>query len=164
MATSLSGAVTLQISMNYQNALDNRNTVDALSKSYSMTLTNGTAANQATVLWADTRSTNDTGETLDFNGGGLVNSFGLACPITMYVAVVIASASANTTNIAVTQATAGGLFLANGDGILIPPGGWWLIAAPGTGHLAATAGTLDLLGVKSATAGTVSYDIIVIGA
>lgn len=166
MATSLAGQVALQVSVNYQNSLDLRSVVDNFSKNITMNLANGSGADQATVIWADTRTTDNTGETLDFNGGGLVDAFGLAVAITKWVCVIVQAATTNgAINVVVTRESAGGgLFNLDTAGISLPPGAWFAAGAPAAAHFPATAGDLDSLKIAAASAGNVTYDIVVIGA
>ncbi|MBF0358861.1 MAG: hypothetical protein HQL70_09655 [Magnetococcales bacterium] len=127
-----------------------------------ITFTNGTGANQANNAFVDQRTTDDTGEELDFSGS-LTNEFGETLTATKVKALMITAAAANTIDIEVGGAAANGLSAFFGDAtdqLVIKPGGTIMLVAPNADGYAVTAGTGDLLKVAAASAGNVTYDIV----
>lgn len=166
MATSLSGAITLQLSLSHQNSTDFTSTTDSLSKTYSLTITDGTGLNQAQQLWYDQRSTDNTGETLDFStAGGLTDAFGVAFSLTKIKMVLVVAAAANTTTVVVSRpATNGaGFFDTDGDSTTLRPGGWFLWTAPDATAVTVTNTTDDAIKIAAGTAATITYDIFLMG-
>lgn len=173
MATDLQGAVTVQVSMTNTNTVDLRSIVDSLSLSIPLTLTNGTGANQATQIFSDTRTTDATGETLDFNGGGLTDAFGNAIAMTRMVALILTASTANATaggggaslDINVERvATAGmGILAADGDILLLKPGMTVAFLVGTATGVTMTAGDTDSLKFAASAAGNVTYTITIIG-
>lgn len=137
--------------------------------SASQVLTHGTAAGEADLVFADTRTLAASGtEDLDL-AGALADAFGAAQVFARVKAIYVQAAAGNTNNVNITRPASNGfgLFMAAGDGIGLRPGETFGIlcgAEDAVGH-AVTAGTGDLLTVTNAAAGTsVTYSIIVIGA
>ena len=124
--------------------------------------TNGTGANQANNVFADTRTTDNTGESLDFSGV-LTNAFGATISATKIKALLITASASNTIDVAVGGAASNQLSSLFGDAtdkVLVKPGGMVLFVAPDANGYAVTAGTGDILKVAAASAGNVTYDII----
>lgn len=173
MATSLSGSISVQASINYQNGLDMRAVADAVSYTQALTLTNGTGASQATMFWADTRTTDATGETIDLIGGGLTDGFGIAVAPTRIVALIVTAAAANATAGAGStsldiwmsrEATAGfGLLKTDGHALVIGPGATLLYMIPTATALAVATGDTDQIKFAASNTGNVTYTIIVVG-
>lgn len=148
--------------------LDLSTPADALSYAARTTLTTGTGANQANMMWHDKRTVAaSTDEDLDL-AGTLVNGLGDVQTFARVKALLVSAAAANTNNVNVTSdGTAGvpGLFLALGDGVVVRPGGLFLWVAPDATGAVVTPTTGDLLTVANSGAGsTVTYDIVIIGA
>lgn len=138
-----------------------------LAKRASLNLTTGTGANQADLAFADTRTlAGSATENLDM-AGVLTDAFGAALAFAEVVAILVVAAAGNTNNVVVGGAGAAGFFPMFGDAtdtLVIKPGGFALIAAPGAAAYAVTATTADILKVTNSAAGTaVTYDIVIIG-
>ena len=133
----------------------------------SVSLANGTGANQADLLWSDTRTvTASSTDSLDL-AGSLTNAFGATVTFARIKAVMVKAASGNTNNVNVTRPASNGvpLFLAASDGIPVKPGGAFIWVAPDATGVAVTGGTGDLLDIVNSGAGTsVTYDIVIVGA
>jgi hypothetical protein len=145
------------------NALDLSTTFDSMLKDYTQTFGNGTGASQGNMWWTDQRTTDGTGEDLDF-AGGVTSPFGVAITFTALKGLIIVASAANTGNVMLTR-PANGLvvFLASGDGLAaLKPGGLFVFTDPSAAGLTVTASTGDLLHVAAST-GTVTYDVIVWG-
>ena len=133
----------------------------------SIALASGTGANQADVLFTDTRTLGVSAtEDLDL-AGALSAALGGTAVFAKVKAVFITAAAGNTNNVNVTRPAANGvpLFLAASDGLAIPPGGLFVFAGPAlAGLCSVTAGTGDLLTITNSAGGTsVTYSIAVIG-
>lgn len=129
-------------------------------------LVNGTGDDQADLIWTDQRTLAASASENHDLAGGLTDAFGTAMTFARIKGLFVKAAAANTNNVNVSSEATNGvpLFLALGDGIKIPPGGWNFWAAPDDG-IVVTGATGDLLTVANSGAGTsVTYDIVIIGA
>jgi hypothetical protein len=135
---------------------------DVLSR---LTLTTGTGANQADLVFNDTRTVTASGtDALDL-AGSLTGPLGTTLTIVKLKALMVRAAAGNTNNVRLNRPASNGvpLFLAASDGIDILPGGLFLWAAPGTG-VTVTAATGDLINIDNSSSGTsVTYDVVIIG-
>lgn len=138
----------------------------SLAKRYSLSWATGTAANQADKMWHN-QSTLASGLNEDIDlAGTLTDAFGLPLTMVKLKAIVISAAAANTTNLSVTAKGTNGVpfLLALGDGVVLYPGGLFVLAAPGAGGLATVAaGTADLINVLNGSGNPATYDVIVVG-
>lgn len=133
-----------------------------------LSLTSGTGAGQADLMFADTRQLAASGtEDLDL-AGVLTDSFGATLTFARLKAIVIQAASGNTNNVVVSRPASNGLvlFSAASDALPLRPGAlfvWAAGIADATG-LAVTAGTGDLLTItNSAGSTTVDYSVVIVG-
>lgn len=161
---ALSTSVTIAISASYSLALDLVTKTAPLAKTYSLSLDTGTGLSQADVIFSDTRSTAAT-DSLDMVGGGLLDNLGNVWAPARIKGIIVFAPAANPGNVLLRRPAANGVpFLtAAGDEIPIHPGGLAVIWAPSAAGYVVTTGTGDLIDLV-ASAGTVSYDIIIIGA
>lgn len=165
---TLSTKIVTSLVATLTDALDLSTATDPLSYTKRTTLTSGTGANQADMLWHDTRTvTASSNEDLDL-AGVLVNALGDTQTFARVKVLMVSAAAANTNTVNVTsKATNGvpGLFLALGDGIVVRPGGMFLWTASDATGAVVTAATGDLLNVANSGAGSsVTYDVVIIGA
>jgi hypothetical protein len=162
---SLSGKITVSVSLKDSRTGDLETSVESLSKSYSWTVVNGTAAGQADKHWSDQRTlAASASEDLDL-AGTLIGLSGATTTFVKLKAVFISAATGNTNHVRLTMPASNGvpLFVAASDGIDIPPGGVFTWVDPGTG-VTVTTGTGDLLHVANAAGTTsVTYDVIFVG-
>jgi hypothetical protein len=116
------------------------------------------------VIFSDTRSTAGT-DSLDLIGGGLLDNLGNTWAPARIKAIIVVAAAANTGNVLLRRPAANGVpfFTAAADEVPIHPGGAVVIFAPSAAGYVVTAGTGDLIDL-AASAGTVTYDIYLIGA
>jgi hypothetical protein len=133
----------------------------------SVTLADGTGANQADKIYAKTRTIlASQNEDLDLAGGGLVDDLGVALTFVKVRGLFVAAAPGNTNAVVVGGAAATqwvGPFGAATHTIAVPPGMPFAIANADAGW-AVGAGTSDLLRVANGGAGTpVTYTIIILG-
>ena len=165
VATLDTTTVAVNVAAQMINALDlgDAKSPSSLRKTY--TFTAGTGANQAGAVFADERTTDDTGEDLDL-AGGLNDAFGNALTFTQIKAVVVQAAAANTVNV-VVGASGMNSFIGwvgdASDAIVIKPGGTFALIAPDADGYAVTPSTGDILKVAASAAGNVTYSIVIIG-
>lgn len=164
---ALSTDLNVRLAGTLTSALDLSTPTDALVKALHLVLTSGTGANQADMMWHDTRTLAASAtEDLDL-AGSLTGPLGGTLTFARIKMVLVTAASANTNNVNVTRPAANGvpLFLAASDGIAVRPGGGFLWAATDSTGVAVTAGTADLLTfTNSAGSTSVTYDVVFIGA
>jgi hypothetical protein len=133
----------------------------------SVTLTHGTGANQATLVFGDTRTlAASANESLDL-AGSLVDTFGNLITFAKIKAVIIVAAAANVNDVVVGGAAANAWFGMFGDAtdkVNVKPGGCFAWVAPDVNGSAVTPATADLLKIANSGGTTgVTYDIILIG-
>ncbi len=134
---------------------------------WTLTLTNGTGANQASQQWHDRRtilaSSNDD---LDL-AGVLTNAFGVTLTFTKIKAIGIKANAANANDVVVGNAAANGvstIFGATTHTLKIKPGGIMILTAPDVNGYGITAATADILRIANGGAGSsVTYDIVIVG-
>ncbi|MBB6191199.1 hypothetical protein FHS51_001421 [Sphingobium wenxiniae] len=166
MAT-LTSKIALSVAANLAAALDVGTGAHEVAFGPTYVLQNGTGANQANELWADTRTIAASGsEDLDLSGG-VSDIFGTSLAFTKIKALVVVAAAANTNDVVVGGAAANAIASVFGDvsdTIRVKPGGMVALVAPDAAGYALTAGTADLLKVANSGAGSaVSFTIVVIG-
>ena len=133
-----------------------------ISINESITWTFGTGDNQVNVLWQDSRSTDDTGETLALFDGALTDIYGNTMTIANMKILYVKNTHA-TLILELFGNTSLDWLIVSGttDAVEIKPGGHFLFIAP-------TAAGVDLstnknLFIASTTAATITYDILVAG-
>ena len=161
---ALSTVITIQINSTYSLALDLVTKTANLVKTPAVTLDSGVGLNQADVIFSDTRSTAGT-DSLDMVGGGLLDNLGNVWAPARIKGIIVVASPLNPGNVLLRRPASNGVpFLtAASDEIPIHPGGIVVIMAPSAAGYVVTAGTGDLIDL-AAGAGTVTYDIYLIGA
>ena len=161
---ALTTSITVTISASASAALDLVNKVSNLLKTYPLSMDSGVGMNQADVIFSDTRSMSAP-DSLDMVGGGLLDNLGQVWAPARIKAIIVAAAAANTGNVLLSRPASNGVpfMSAAGDEIPIHPGGMALIWAPSAAGFVVTAATADLI-LLTPSAGTLTYDIIIIGA
>jgi hypothetical protein len=162
---SLVTQIDLNITALLTKTLDLSTPLDNLVKKVPIRLATGTAANQADMLWHDTRTLAASAtEDLDL-AGVLVDGLGTTETFKTIKVIIISAATGNTNNVVAGNAASNqfpGSWGTTGTCSTAPGGETWCIS-PKTGWTV-TAGTGDLLKIANSAAGTsVTYDIIVIG-
>lgn len=146
-------------------ALDLDTPIDPLVFSELFQLTNGTGSGQASQMFHDTRTLNaSASEALDLYGG-LTNAFGVTINFVKLKFVFIRARAANTNDVQVTRTATTGilLFMADGDGIALGPGEFFMYFSPTTGKTI-TDTSDDTLTITNSAGGTsVTYDIVLVG-
>lgn len=164
---SLTSSIKLNVSAVQSSALDLGTRSFPAALNLAIALANGTGANQADLMFSDTRTlTASATEDLDL-AASLTDSFGATITFARIKAIIISAASGNANNVNVTRPASNGvpLFLAASDGLAVRPGGLFALVGPDATGVAVTAGTGDLLTfTNSAGSTSVSYSIIILGA
>jgi hypothetical protein len=126
---------------------------------------NGVAANQADVIWSDTRSlATGATEDLDLLGGGLLDPFGVAFAPAKVRALYIKAAATNTTNLTIFgDANSVPALNTAATTITLQPGGVFLMTWPALAGIAVGAGATDIIQVVNGAGATAYYNIIVVG-
>lgn len=167
----LSSSLALAVNAQVSKSLDLGVTAQAnIAKTYTQTLTNGTGAGKADLVFMDTRTINaSSNDDLDLSGV-LTSPLGDVLTMARVKAIVITASANNTNNVVVGGAASNQFLTPFGtatDKVVLRPGASFAIlagSADATGYLV-TAATGDLLRVANSGAGsTVDYDIVVIGA
>lgn len=156
------GNVTLTGTL--KNLADLATAVFPASLGVPMNMTDGTGANQADLLFADTRTTAI--EDLDLSGT-LLDIYGNTITMARVKAILIKAAPANALDVFVGGGTNPLIGWVNDptDIVEIKPGGAFLIWAPDATAYPVTGGTGDILKVAASDGATpITYDIIIIGA
>ena len=140
----------------------------ALSKI--LRLTDGTAANQADLLYAAERSVGSgANDDLDLSGG-LTDAFGATITMVEVVGIVIineaANGTANTTDLTIGAGSnpfVGFLGATDTIGPIKPGGTFMLFAGDAAGIGTVTAGTGDILRIANSAGATANYQIAILG-
>lgn len=174
MATSFSATLTAALSWAFTNPLDQSTPRDAAALALTLAeLTNGTGANQANTIWHDRRTlasaASDTIDLYDF-GGGTPSPLGTVIANAAIKFIYIKNRSATATDVLTigndsTTAAWNSFFNASDtNAITLRGGASLLIAAPDASGYAVADTTNHLLKILNSGAGSVDYDIVVIGA
>jgi len=127
--------------------------------------TSGVGADQADIVWSDTRTLAASAtEDLDL-AGVLTDAFGATITMAEVVAIMIVAAAANTNNVVVGDATSPvPLFGGTNPTYSVKPGGMFLVCAPNAaGLLTVGAGSTDDLKITNSSSGTgVDYSIMIL--
>lgn len=164
---ALTSEFTVKAVCELSSALDLATAAVPLTLTERIRLSSGTGANQADLIFHDTRTLAASAtEDLDL-AGVLANALGTTLTFARIKAVIVSAAAANTNNVNLTRPASNGapLFLAAGDGIAVRPGGVFAWVAPDSTAVAVTGGTGDLLTLTNSSSGTsVTYSVVIVGA
>ena len=162
--TDLVGSSMISINLSYKNVVHDSIRSDMLAVSESQAWTFGDGTNEIETVWHDTRSTDNTGESLIINtgatgNGGMVDAFGNT--ITIGVLKMLYIKNTHATLSLVIGAVANGINLIGGttDSILIGPGASIFWQDP----VGMTLGDEDIIKIACSTAATVTYSIAMAG-
>jgi hypothetical protein len=133
---------------------------------YEFNFSDGTGADQAQVIFEDSRTlAGTTSESLDL-AGGLAHDLGGSITFTAAKVIIVKAADDNTGNLRVGAGVSNafqGFFGASAVGVLVPPGGAIALIDPSATGEAVTGGTGDLLRIENLGAGAATYEIIIAG-
>lgn len=167
MAQSFTGRLDVKIAGTYGVDIDIGNRSYTLSKTYTNSFANGTAAEQANSIFTDTRtvaaSSNDD---LDV-AGGITDAFGNTITFTNIKMIIVNAAAANTNDVLIGAEGTNPFSTFFGDAtdkLILKPGGTFCLSNPGADGYGVTASTGDILRLANSSSGTsVTYDIVIIG-
>lgn len=165
---TLASSISLKVSADLASALDLVTPVAPLSFSEVIALATGTAADQADLIFSDTRTlAASADEDLDL-AASLSDALGNSLTFARVKAIIVTADSGNTNDVEVGGASANQFINWVGDAtdkIVVKPGGMFALVAPDATAYEVTAATGDLLNIANSGAGTgVTYSIIIIGA
>jgi len=167
MAEVFNGSFKVSVTGNLSNSGDLNTNSSTTNYSKSYTLANGVAANQANMIWTDTRTIEASGtDDIDLSGA-LTSAYGTSLLFTKIKGIVISASASNVNNVVVGGDAAAALVNWVGDAtdtVVVRPGGTFAIYAADATAYGVTAGTGDLLQIaNSAGTSSVTYDIVIIG-
>lgn len=164
---ALSTDIMLRVSATLTNPRDLSTADDPTSVLTQYSWTSGTAANQADLIFADTRTLGaSASEDLDL-AGVLTNAFGQAITFARIKAMLVRAWAANTNNVLVGGGSNPFINWISGTTpkIIVRPGGSFILVSPDVTGYAVTATTGDILTIANSSGTTgVTYDIVLIGA
>lgn len=165
VGAALTSKVIFTIQTQYTGSAGLGTSTETLNLDYGISLTSGTGANQADVVYSASRSlADDANEVLDFYASGtLTDAFGTALTIETLKLLIVSNTSTDASLLIGGGAVAVTLFDDITDIVTIPPGGKFMISAPdATGVDITTNKDLNLLHGGQGTSALV-YKIIAIG-
>lgn len=166
MAETFTGTIKVATNGTLVNSADIGSSTYSVNYNKSYALTNGTGADQANMIWTDTRTlAASTTEDLDLYGS-LVSTFNTTLNFTRIKGIIISAAAGNTNNVLVGGDSAGlaGWVGNVNDLIVVRPGGTFCLIATDATSYAVTNTTADILQIANSSSGSsVTYDIILIG-
>lgn len=132
----------------------------------SLSWPSGTGANQADRLYQQAGATIAGSATTQVDlTGTLMDAFGTLLAMVRVKCVAVYAYPANANDIQLTRPATGVAILgATADYVVIRPGGIFVWIAPDATAVPVAAGTADLINLTNAGAGTVTYDLVVLGA
>ena len=170
MANTFNGQITISQQLKFSSTLDagSDTAIHIVDENAITKFTDGEAANQAEVMFRDTRTLAASAtEDLDLSGTTLQDAFGIDIAFTSVKVMIVEAAAANTNNVLVGGAAATQWSAWAGDAtdvVVVEPGGTFVILSPSAAGYAVGAGTTDLLKVANSSGGTsVDYTITLIG-
>ena len=162
---ALTAKFSVSIKGSHTSVLDLSTVSDPMGMEALITLTNGTGANQADLIWHDQRTlTASSSEDIDL-AGALSDAFGTTLTFARMKGIYVKAASGNTNDVLIGNG--GGpvaLWISGTNTIAIRPGGFFMLVAPGATGYPVTATSADDIGVANSAGSTsVVYDITIIG-
>lgn len=167
MTYTFSGNAKISLQANLAGSPDLGSAAYNINYGQSYAYAQGNAANQAKLVWSDTRTlTASSTESLDL-AGSLVDAYGATVTFTSIKGIIVSAHSANTNNVLVGGAASNAFVNWVGDAtdvIVVRPGGSFALFANDATGYAVTASTGDLLKIANSSSGSsVLYDIILFG-
>lgn len=166
MAKTFSGSLKVSATGSLTNPQDLGSSSYVLNYNKSYSIANGTAADQANMIWTDTRTISASGsDDLDL-AGVLSDVYGASITFTKIKGIIVSAAAANTNLVLVGGNTNGFInWVADKTDIIkVRPGGVFALYAGDSTGYAVTASTGDILTIANSSSGTsVTYDIVIIG-
>ena len=167
MTTALAASLSLAVIASFAQSVDVGSATHDINFVPNYVFTDGTGANQAKILFADTRTLAASGtESLDL-AAVLLDAFGNVITFDKIKAIVVTADAANTNNVlfgGAASAQAAPWFGDVTDVLVIRPGGMIALVAPDATGYDVTATTADIIKVTNSAGTTgVTYTIVLIG-
>ena len=165
MATTYKGSIGIQLLGLMQKDLDIGSARLDVNYAKKFSVANGTGAEQANMIWTDTRTISaSSADDLDLYGG-LTNAFGDVINFANVKGIFVFAAAANTNDVVIgNDGTAPINFGVTTNVINVKPGGMFCLYDPALNGYTVTNTTADVLQIANGGSGTsVTYDIIVFG-
>lgn len=165
---ALSSILSVSVSADQTSAGDLATGSVPLAVRKALVLADGTGDGQADLVFHDRRTLAASAtEDLDL-AGALTDAFGNTLTFARVKGLYVAAADANPENVEVGGAGTNGFATPFGDPtdvVIVRPGGFFAVGASDATAYAVTAGTGDLLTVTNGgSGGSVTYDVVVVGA
>jgi hypothetical protein len=164
----LTAKITTEIVAQQSSALDLTAPQADISKSYVERYSNGGGADQAQLIFSDSRSINaSSNDDLDLSGV-LASALGGTIAFAAIKEIIIKAKSTNTGDLRVGKVISNGFAgpfdqTAGSLGVRVPPNGILHLRNPSAGGWAVTNATGDLLRVENLVAAQADYDVFLIG-
>lgn len=166
MAASFNGSISVVVNGTLTSDIDSGGATHKVNNTYKTTFTNGTAADQANMMFSDDRQISGSGsDDLDL-AGSLTDAFGTTITFTSIKAIIIKADADNGNNLSIGgDATApfSTLFADGSDELILAPGGTLCLVNPNANGYAVTATTADILEITNADSSAANYEITIIG-
>jgi len=165
---SLTAKINILLNIVHTNDLDLGEPTDNIELTRGVSYTDGTGANQADVIWHDTRPLADGASeeiALDGVGGNAVtDAFGTTLTLDILKGLYIKNNSTDA-NLLIGGAagTQLGLFADGGDKLTLPPGGEFFISAPNATGIDTTTNCDLKIAHDGTGSSALTYDIVVVG-
>lgn len=163
---ALSTVITINIATSFTGSPDLGTLTKKLSENWNITLTSGTGANQANMIFDDERTLADgANETLDlYASGSLLDAFGNALTIETLKLLCLYNQSSDASLLIGGGASLDlGILADTSDQIVLPPGGKFIWSAPDATGLDITTNKNLYLAHNGTGTSTLTYDIVAIG-
>ena len=167
MTTALAATIAISLAASYSNSLDIGSVNYQPNFNSNFVFNDGIGANQAKILFTDTRTlAASANESLDL-AGVLLDAFGNTIIFDRIKAIIVTADPTNTNNVlfgGAATAQAAPWFGTVTDTLVVRPGGCIALIAPDAVGYDVTATTADLIKIANSGAGTgVNYTIVIVG-
>lgn len=161
---SLTTAITLHLATTYTGSLDLSTVRDVLDLNRNISLADGDGADQADMMFSDSRTLADAAtETHDIYAGALVDAFGVAVTIEKLKFMYLYNSSSDASLLILGGATPLGICSDASDIIILPPGGKFIWSAPNATGLDVTTNKNLKLEHNGDGSSDLVYEIVLIG-
>ncbi|MEN6335555.1 MAG: hypothetical protein ABFE01_14995 [Phycisphaerales bacterium] len=162
---ALTATVNIVIGASLTSALDLSTSRNDLSLNAPISFANGTGANQANMIFQDSRTLADgANETLDlYASGALLDPFGTLLTLTKLKFVYIENTSTDASLLVGGGTTPVGIFADASDILTLPPGGKFIWSAPNADGITITTNKNLKLEHNGTGSSTLTYKIVAIG-
>lgn len=162
---SLTTKINILLNIVHTNDLDLGEPTDDIALTRGISFTDGTGANQADIVWHDTRTLTDgESETLSLDTGSLKDAFGTELSFDILKGLYIKNNSTDAyLLVGAATGTQLGLFNHTSDILKIPPGGEFFYSAPNATGLDTTSNPDLKIAHDGTGSSSLTYDIVLVG-